>query len=239
MELREGIILKTIKYQENSKIAYIITKEGLVTALIRASLEYKSKNYSYSQELTKIEFDISKSKRNSFDILTSGRLIDSYLNIKKDYNTLLEISKIIDLTYKSIEHVTNCEYLYQLFVYLLDKYDQNYQKNNIKYYLLIFKVKLLYLLGVGFTTSKCSICGKNTLDFKGFSIERGGFVCNHCKSRVNDYLQGDYIKILQILYLAKLDKLNQELIDNIPLEFYSDIEMLIKNYYNRYLSISF
>ena len=91
MELREGIILKTIKYQENSKIAYIITKDGLVTALIRASLEYKSKNFAYSQELTKIEFDISKSKRNSFDILTSGRLVESYLNIKKDYNTLFDV----------------------------------------------------------------------------------------------------------------------------------------------------
>ena len=77
MELTEGIILKTIKYQENSKLCYIITKDGLETALVRASLDYKSKNFSYSQELTKINFAISKSKKNSFDIMTTGALVDS------------------------------------------------------------------------------------------------------------------------------------------------------------------
>lgn len=237
MELKEGIILKTIKYQENSKIAYIITKEGLVTALIRASLEFKSKNYSYSQELTKIEFDISKSKKNSFDILTTGRLVNSYLNIKKDYNTLLEVSKIIDLTYKSIEHVTNPYNLYQLFDYLLQNYNNNYDKNNKQFYLLIFKAKLLYLLGVGFTFSKCCVCLKNNLKDFYFSVERGGVICNSCKMQVDDLYSGEYLKILQILYLGKLEILTQELIDNLPIEYFGDIDNLIKNYYYKYLSL--
>lgn len=238
MELKEGIILKTIKYQENSKIAYIITNEGLVMALIRASLEYKSKNYSYSQELTKIEFDISKSKRNSFDILTTGRLVNSYLNIKKEYNSLFEISKIIDLTYKSIEHVTNPNNLYQLFNYLLDQYNENYNKSNKQYYLLIFKTKLLYLLGVGFTTAKCCVCNKKEINPSYFSIERGGFVCAYCKNVIDDLYYGDFIKILQIIYLGKLEKLNQELIDAIPIEYFSDIDNLIKKYYTKYLSLN-
>ena len=72
MELIEGIILKTIKYQENSKLCYIITKDGLLSLMVRASLDFHSKNFSYSQELTKVDFAITKSKKNSFDIMTSG-----------------------------------------------------------------------------------------------------------------------------------------------------------------------
>ena len=238
MELREGIILKTLKYQENSKIAYIITKEGLVTALIRASLEYKSKNFSYSQELTKIEFDISKSKKNSFDILTSGRLIESYLNIKKDYNTLFEISKIIDITYKSIEHVTNNQNLYLLFDYLLDNYNKYFERQNKQYYLLIFKLKLLYLLGVGPIFNKCVKCQKIINDNNLiFSIERGGCICKNCID-INDVIyKDDFLSIIKILYLGKLDKLNQELIDKISLEFYMEIDDFIKKYYQKYLSL--
>lgn len=238
MELREGIILKTIKYQENSKIAYIITKDGLVTALIRASLEYKSKNFAYSQELTKIEFDISKSKRNSFDILTSGRLVDSYLNIKKDYNTLFDVSKIIDLTYKTIEHVTNNQNLYDLFDYFLNSYNNYYLEKSVRFYNQIFKLKLLYLLGLGLNFSKCSLCYKNIeLDNNYFSIDHGGSLCKSCAHLVDDLDRGEYLSIIKILYLGKINKLNHDLISQIPLELYSEIEDFLKRYYSKYLSL--
>lgn len=236
MELTEGIILKTIKYQENSKIAYILTKEGLVTVLIRASLEYKSKNFAYSQELTKIEFDISRSKKNSFDILSSGRCINSYLNLKKDYNTLLDVSNIIELAYKSAEHVINNSNLYDLLDFYLDKYNEYYESEHVRFYSVIFKLKLLYLLGIGLNFSKCLICSKD-VDFYNcfYSIDLGGSICDKCKVNVKDLFYGDYIKIIKIIYLAKLDKLSHELITQFPLECYSDILEFLKRYYNKYL----
>lgn len=238
MELREGIILKTIKYQENSKIAYIITEEGLTTALIRASLEFKSKNFAYSQELTKIEFDIVKSKKNSFDILSSGRLIDSFLNIKKDYNKLLDVSSILDLTYKTTEHVTNNKNLYDLLDYYLKSYNENCNNNSVRFYNLIFRLKLLYLLGLGLNFTRCSVCNcEIDLQNNFFSIDRGGVVCNGCKHYASDLEHGDFLTITKILYLGKLDKLNHNLISQIPLEYYSEIDEFIKNYYSKYLSI--
>lgn len=230
MELREGIILKTNKYQENSKIAYIITKEGLVTALIRSSLEYKSKNFAYSQELTKIMFDISISKKKSFDILTTGKSINSYLNIKKDYNNLLCVTKIMDLTYKSINHVTNYNNLYQLFDYTLNNINEY---DEYHFYPLIFKLKLLYLLGIGPNFHECSECGsKNVVSF---SVEKGGMVCKKC----SDYkaYNNEYIQIMKILYLAKLDKLTNELIKELPIESFQIIEEIVNHYYENYLSI--
>lgn len=235
MELTEGIILKTNKYQENSKIAYIITKEGLVNCIIRASLDYKSKNFSYSQELTKIGFDISKSKKNSFDVLTTGVVIDSYLNLKKDYNTLVLITKLMDLTYKTINYVTNFEYLYNLFDYTLNGINTYNEVNtkNVCFYPLIFKIKLLYLLGVGPNFKGCTCCGcENSY---AFSIEKGGTVCKKCFSN-DDYLT-EYLDIMKILYLGKLDKLTSKVINEIPLSSYQIIDEIISKYYEKYLSI--
>ena len=232
MELTEGIILKTIKYQENSKLCYIITKDGLVTALVRASLDYKSKNFSYSQELTKIGFALSKSKKNSFDILTSGMVVDSYLNLKKDYDTLYNISKIVELVYKSINYVNSSSNLYDLLNFVLDNLNREY-KDYFVFFPLILKLKLLYLLGVGPNFNGCTSCkAKNTV---AFSVERGGVLCAKCQGEYD--IKTDYIDIMKILYLAKLDKLNCELISSLPIDSINVINEIVNKYYEKYLSI--
>ncbi len=235
MELTEGIILKTIKYQENSKLCYIITKDGLQTALVRASLDYKSKNFSYSQELTKINFAISSSKKNSFDIMTTGALVDSYLNLKKDYDTLIMVSKLMDLIYKSINHVNNYDNLYSLFSYTLDAINNNHlnNKKNVCFYPLILKIKLLYLLGLGPNFNGCTVCSSKSV--YGFSIDKGGVVCKKCFGEF-DY-KSEYLDIMKILYLGKLEKLNNELIDELPLSSFQFIDEILNKYYDKYLSI--
>ena len=56
-------------YKEKDKIAFIITKDKMDSYLIRSSYDFKSKNYSYSNELTKIDFEYNESKRNFLSIL--------------------------------------------------------------------------------------------------------------------------------------------------------------------------
>ena len=235
MELTEGIILKTIKYQENSKIIYVLTKDGLVTALVRASLDYKSKNFSYSQELTKIGFAISKSKKNSFDILTTGMVIDSYLNLKKDYDILLKTSKLMELIYKVANFATNYDKLYQLFSFIIDTLNEKYDKDDhsLNFYPLILKLKLLKLLGLAPTLTNCVSCKNENV--VGFSVERGGAVCKKCITE-NDY-KFDSIKIMQVLYLVKLDKLRDEIIGILPIESFQVINEVVDKYYEKYLSI--
>ena len=40
---REGIVIKTIKYQETSKIVYVLCEDGLVSLLMRNANNFKSK----------------------------------------------------------------------------------------------------------------------------------------------------------------------------------------------------
>ena len=62
MELEKGIVLKTIDYQENSKIIYLLTNRGIVSAIVRGAKNLKSHTYAYAQPLVKIEFELKKDR---------------------------------------------------------------------------------------------------------------------------------------------------------------------------------
>ena len=83
MRLNEGIIVKSLKYQETSKIITIINEEELATYFVKGGANFKSRNFSYSNELTKIGYDFSQKTKDSLKILTTGTIIDNYSSIKQ------------------------------------------------------------------------------------------------------------------------------------------------------------
>ncbi|MFA6611254.1 MAG: DNA repair protein RecO, partial [Bacilli bacterium] len=176
MQLAEGIVIKANKYQENSKVLTIVSPQGTYTCLARAASKLKSKNYSYSQTLTKIGFQISKSKRNSFDILTTGTVINNYHQIKENYAKLASTLIIFDLTYHLSVHIDDFFTLYNFLDVTLERLEST---NYYKYYEIIFRLKLLFLLGVGPTFSKCVNCGKKE-QFMFFDFYGGGMKCKEC-----------------------------------------------------------
>lgn len=231
MELIEGIIVNTNKYQENSKIIYIITNNEFLSLLVKASLNYKSKNFAYSQEITKIEFLKNESTKKTFDILKSGRVIDSYVNIKTDFDKLFLTTKILNLVYRYHEHINDFNNLYKLLNFTLNHINKS---SNYKYYDIIFKVKFLYLLGSGPNFNGCTVCESKEKNLS-FSITNGGLVCNKCKSGFT--YSGDFIEVLKILYLGKLEIFTDELLSQLP-DYYTNINDLLSKYYYNYYSIN-
>lgn len=246
MELTTGIIIKTNKYQESSKIAYVLTENGLVNALIRNSLDFKSKNFSYSNELTKISFDLNKSKRQSFDTITSGVVIDSYYNIKNDMKLLFATSNLLALIYKVSDYVNNFHNLYKLVDFILSYINEN-DKKYITILTYIFKLKLLYLLGIGPNLKTCVICDRSNASI--LSLLNGGLICNNCKSNIDKddiTLTNEKISLVKLLYYIDMNKINNEFLDNVldaldklddKNQIINQIDSFIKEYYKKYLSI--
>jgi len=230
MELTEGIIVNTSKYQESSKIIYVLTKNEFRSLLVKASLNYNSKNFAYSQEITKIGFLSNESNKNTFDILKTGKVINTYKSIKTDYDKMLMVTKLLNLVYRYHEHINDYNNLYNLLNFTLENIDKS---DKYKYYDLIFKVKFLYLLGSGPNFNGCTVCDKKDKSMS-FSITSGGLVCPKCK---NGYTyHGDFIEELKILYLGKLDIFNDELLSELP-DYYNNINDLLSKYYYHYYTI--
>lgn len=212
MELEEGIVIKANKYLENSKILTIISAKGTHTCLARASSKLRSKNYSYSQILSKIGFNISKSKRNSFDILTTGMVVNTYIKIKENTSKLASALVILDITYHLNDHIDDFSTLFSFLDLVLTKLESTKYEH---YYEIIFRLKLLFLLGVGPTFSKCIACGKKE-DLMFFDFYSGGMKCKECTGDEKKIYRGDYVRTLQTLYNIKIEQINDELLAQLP-----------------------
>lgn len=228
MELREGIVVKSQKYQENSKIITIVNSDGLDTYLVRAGSNLKSRNFGYSQELTKIGYDFNKG-RGSFNILTTGKIIDSYKGIKSDLEKLNDALLIIEATNQLGIHLSDFKTFYQFLDEILFLLDQNYHP----YYLLIFRVKLLYLLGIGPIFSKCMDCGSRE-NLVGFDFLKGGMKCGECMSDASIYHDQEVIQLLRLLYLTKMESLTLDFLNRLP-KLREEASAFLDRYYEHFL----
>jgi DNA repair protein RecO (recombination protein O) len=232
MQLREGIIVRSQKYQENSKIITLVNEDSLTTFLVRGAASMKSHNFSYANEITKIAYDANTKRQNSFNILTNGKVIDNYSSIKTDFNKLNDCLLIIEATNQLGDHIEDFKTFYYFLAQILNLIN-TYQYN--QYYLVIFRLKLLYLLGVGPIFSKCIDCESKD-NLIGFDFESGGMKCKNCASNTVLY-KGEVIEILKFLYLTKLEYLTNEVINKLP-DYIDEALKFLDEYYNHYLGYS-
>lgn len=71
--------------------------------------------------------------------------------------------------------------LFSLLAVILEKMAQA-EKDELSFYLTVFKAKLLLLLGVKPEIENCTVCGEK-IDLKGstpLSVEEGGSICKNC-----------------------------------------------------------
>ena len=115
MELEQGVVLKTIDYQENSKIIYLLTNQGIKSAVVRGAKNLKSHTYSYAQPLVKIEFEIKKDR-----YIGANKILDNYNSIKLDYNKITYALRIIEICYTLGEHITDSKLFYDFTTEILD-----------------------------------------------------------------------------------------------------------------------
>ena len=227
MELEQGIVLKTIDYQENSKIIYLLTSKGIVSAVVRGAKNLKSHTYSYAQPLVKIEFELKKDR-----YIGANKILDNYNNIKLDFDKLTSSLKIIEICYTLGEHITDSELFYSFTNEILQLINDAKDDHNI--YELIFKIKILYLLGVAPVFSKCVSCGKND-NLIGFSFNNGGMKCSDCV-RLDDFIYPkETILEIKTIYLIKLDKLILLINDKQFKYDYNKISRFLELYYEQYL----
>ena len=227
MELEQGIVLKTIDYQENSKIIYLLANKGIVSAVVRGAKNLKSHTYSYAQPFVKIEFELKKDR-----YIGANKILDNYNNIKLNFDKLSVSLKIIEICYTLGEHITDSELFYSFVNDILDNI--NNTNDDYKIFELIFKIKTLYLLGVAPVFSKCVSCGTPN-ELIGFSFNNGGMKCKQC-IKLDDFIYPKETMLeIKTIYLVKLDQLIL-LINNKQLKYdYNKINRFLELYYEQYL----
>lgn len=230
MKLSEGIIVKSLKYQENSKIITIINQDELTTFYVKGGASFKSRNFSYSNELTKIAYDYNQKSKDSLKILTSGTILDNYSNIKQSFEKLNDCFMIMESINQLGNHISDFKTLYEFLDEILKIINE---RDYSPYYLIIFRLKMLYLLGIGPMFSKCVNCSATT-NLVGFAYELGGMYCRDCLSEAHQFLDNELLEHIKFLYLTKLNMFSDELVKTLNFDTIL-ISKFLDNYYEHFL----
>ena len=120
----EGLIIKSMKFKENSEILTILTKDNVLSVIAKGSLKIKSNLRMISQRLTYAKFNIYY-KEDSLCTLIDGDIINNFKNIITDIKKITYASFIMDLIYQ-IKKDSKEELLFDLLIKSLTKINEDF-----------------------------------------------------------------------------------------------------------------
>lgn len=197
MELKKGIVCKTLDYKDSSKILYLYTPLGNKSIIARGVKKLNSTSRFLSQVGTMIQYDHT---RGDLPSLKDGELINDYPNVKMDLETYTFVAHILELLNGTIDEYSNHEKMFHFIERLMMMYDSGLDAEVLTF---IFEMKLLYFLGYGINFKGCQLCDEN-IDLV-YSISDGGLICRRHKKDVLEVFDEDIYDVLKYLYYIDID----------------------------------
>lgn len=198
----DGIVLKSIKFEEADSIVTIFTRKlGKVSALAKGARRPKSTLLSGTQIFSYSNFSLHSS--NSMYKINQCEIKHSFYNLSLELKLLSYASYITQLVESSIfENQTNNR-LFDLLLKTLYIYSKNNLEN--EYVTRIFELKFLDYIGYKPEVSKCVNCGNIKLSKSKFSIIEGGIVCEKCTNIDINSMNIDPSTVKLMEYILKND----------------------------------
>lgn len=201
----EALIYKVQDYRESSKLLFVYTPYGKYTLVARGAKNYKNNFFHLADYLNLIEVELDLSK--SMQTLKKGKLINSYENLKNDYNSSKITSKILRTIDKLIFNVEHEDKIFNLILNLL-----LYDNKRLAYLSLL--VKLTYALGYRLTFKDD--------DIRGFNLKLGRTISEGEDLRFD--LNREETLFLKLIYYSKEEP-------DIPEVYINKLYDFIQEYY--------
>lgn len=201
----EGIVIRRVPFKGDDVMITVLTDDKMKSFIAKGVLKIFSKN-SFSVNLfTKSKFQVFKGMEGDF--LRVGEVIQSYPNI----NNNLEKLALLDFISEITNHLLDKKDSKLVYGYLEKTLDCLNRDKNIWTSVLIYFAHVLIAAGYGMNVDSCQICDSKK-EIVGFSIQDGGFVCEHCFNK-SVHTKADTRKLKILRYIFKVDLENFEKID--------------------------
>ncbi|MBQ8293269.1 MAG: DNA repair protein RecO [Bacilli bacterium] len=223
-----GIVLRNLDYLDSAQIIYVLTKDNIESILVRGAKKIESKTRPLSQIITKISGLRTESK--TFSTLTEGVVLNNYNEIKEDFIKTQAVMCILEKVYNLYPNISNTEILYNFLEDVLGMIEKTKYPKSL---LLLFEVKLWYLLGINPNFTSCVECG-NHLENGVLNVNCGGFLCQNCSTLFDVDLNVNESTILKYLYYIKMEKIDEHFLELVE-PFYNQITHIVDKYYTKHL----
>ena len=174
----EGIVLKSMEYEEADKIVTIYTKNyGKITAIAKGVRKIKSKFGSSLEIFTHSAFLFYKGR--NIDIVSQVEILESFFSASKEVIKFAFAANCVEIVNKLTEER---EINVGLFDLLKEVLHYLRESNDPKLLALSFKWQTMSILGYRPLLNHCCRCNKSVKDQKEiyFNIKEGGLLCNNC-----------------------------------------------------------
>ncbi len=224
-EIEEGIVTYSIDYKETSKIVYLYTKDGKKSILAHGAKNQKKGLLSFITTLNHVKY-IKSDK--SLPTVIEYELINSFSNLKENFNKVLTASIILDVI-NNLDSKDNHLKIFNYLIRILN--DLNKDCNEIDI-LIVFLIKMLKVFGIKPDFNTCSKCGKEIKEAK-FITNEGLIYCSSCTTvkEIDNEIYQDIIKSYN------LDDL-KEIYNDLNLKNKKLMLKTLEDYYNKYSSIN-
>ncbi len=224
----EGIVIKKSDYKENAALITVLTKEGKLSLIVRGAKKINSVTRNYTNLFTKLDFNATNNLK--LNTLTEALIVSSYININTDMDKLNIGLAILEKVNFFLEEINNTNQFYDFVSVVLEILEKTKYPSLV---LVLFELKLLYLLGVAPEVKECVLCGNKDIDNSLFSVASGGVIC---KKHINHYCDLNELetKALKLLYFIKLDKVDDEFLSLVS-EYVNKIFDSVDRFYERHL----
>ena len=182
-EIFDGLILREETYSETGKRLIVLAKGiGKITLTARGAKSAKSPLAAPTQLFSYSSFSAYRNR--NFYNAVAGDLIESFYDIRIDFEKMSYASVISEITEKSIpEGIESDEILHLVLITFAVLSGTDFPPRLAS---VIFQIKLLGLLGFMAESGKCAVCGKNLdQEKKFFSSRAGGVICGGCSPKIN------------------------------------------------------
>lgn len=182
----EAIVLRSMEYQETSKILTIFTREfGSLGVIVKGARKNRNKFGASLEPLAHIRAVVYKKETRDLQLLTDAELISSYPKIQRDFEKLFLSLSMLELVYFVTRHREQNELLFDLLLHALEAIE--HATNSIVLLFYYFEARLIWLLGFQPSLDACTQCHRNIhqLIAEGiqrvvFDYSRGSFRCGDC-----------------------------------------------------------
>ncbi len=179
----KAIVIKKHKVSGADVILTIYSKElGKKRLYVKGARHPKNRFLACSQVL--IEGDFSLYVKPSLSSINSVSITNSHHLIRENLDKFFVASYVLELIDKITEEACQDVNLYEFLSFALKCLEAENEKN-LRFFRLVFIIKLLKASGLSPEVSFCTSCLSNK-DLSYFSSIAGGAVCDKCKTSYND-----------------------------------------------------
>lgn len=202
----KGIVIKETQYNDNDKILTVFTDElGKISCMAKGAKKTNSSLLAPCQFLVYSEFVLYKGT--SFYHINSAEIIDTFYNLRIDYDKLNIAYDITKVLMQSICEGEESKEVLSLFLntmFVIENKDIPAKQIET-----IFKLKLLSLLGYMPNIVTCNKCGNSLVKglYKNYyySFAENNAICENCFGEELSQMSKNkttYVKMSQAVYFA-------------------------------------